>query len=137
MCRYENYVYLKKDEPLGASVAYYYDHLENAREAGHSCLADWVRALHAEHGGKASKVGQVLGLSYGTVTKWFYNLCLPVRQKGGKDPMSHPRRREVGEIYRRTSSGIRTAEELGISVKLAYDWLRADNIPRTGKRRKK
>lgn len=133
----ENHVYLRADEPLGERIAYYYDHLENARNAGHDCLSDWVRRLHTEKGGKASDVASAIGVTYGTVLKWFRNLCLPVRQRGGRDPMSHPRRREVGEIYRRTGSGIKTAEELGISVKLAYDWLRADNIPRTGKRRKK
>lgn len=121
-----NYVYLKADEPIGAKISYYYDHLENARTAGHDCLADWVRALHAEHDGKASKVGRVLGLEFATIIKWFRNLCLPVRAKGGKDPMPHPRRGEVGEIYQQTGSGLKAAEILGVSPSLVYRWLRAD-----------
>lgn len=132
-CYHENYIYLKDDEPLGAKVAYYYDHLGNAKKAGHSCVADWVRALHAEHDGKASKVGAAMGVTYATVLRWFYNLCLPVRSKGGKDPMPHPRRGEAGSIYARTGSGIKTAVELGVSTRQAYKWLEQDNIPRKGK----
>lgn len=121
-----NHVYLRADEPIGHHIDYYYDHLKNAKEAGYDCLADWVRALHSEHSGKASKVGEVLGLTYATMAQWFRNLCLPVRTRGGKDPMSHPRRGEVGEIYQQTGSGLKTAEILGVSPSLVYKWLRAD-----------
>jgi hypothetical protein len=121
-----SYVYLDADRPIGKRIAYYYDHLENARAAGHGCLADWVRALHAEHDGKATKVGEALGLTYYAVTGWFRNLGLPVRTRGGKDPMVHPRRGEVGDIYQQTGSGIKTAEILGVSPPLVYKWLRAD-----------
>lgn len=133
----ENYVYLKADLPIAAKIGYYYDHLKNAREAGFDCLADWIRVLHAKYDGKALKVGEEVGVCYGTILKWFYNLCLPVRPKGGKDEKPHARRHEVGDIYQQTLSGLKTAKELGVSARQVYKWLERDGIPRIGRKGKK
>lgn len=126
------YVYLTADEPI-KRVQYYYDHLGDAREAGHGSLADWIRALHAERGGVAAKVAEDMGVTYATVTRWFRLLCLPVRSRGGKLPMDHPRRREVAGLYARLGTGSAVAGELGVNPSTVYKWLREDGVPRTGK----
>lgn len=122
----EPYVYLNADRPLGKRINFYYERLSNAKLAGYGCLADWVKALHKEYKGNASHVAAKLGTTYKTVVKWFRNLGLPIKARGGKDPMHHPRRNEVGKIYQQTGSGIKTAKILGVSTAMVYRWLRAD-----------
>jgi len=134
---WQNYVYLEADRPIAERISFYYEHLVNAQKAGHACLADWIRALHGQCKGVASKVAEVLGVTYKTAIKWFYNLCLPVRARGGSKPHDHPRRSEVGDIYRRTLSGVKTAKELGVCTRQVYKWLERDGIPRVGKKGKR
>jgi hypothetical protein len=123
------HLYMEEDWPLG-SLRYYEDLLNGAGKYKHTSVASWLRALHKEYNGNAAKTAAVIGVSYSCVTRWFRRLGLKVKTRGGREPLNHPRRSEVGSLYEELGSGPAVAKELGVCTRKVYDWLEEDRIPR-------
>lgn len=116
------------------NVTFYKDHLDDAVRAGYSSLSEWITALHTIHKANALHVGIEVGVSRGTMICWFRKLDLRVLGKGGYNNFkNHPRRSEVGKIYRQMKSTPKVAKELGVSRGTITNWLKADGIPLIGK----
>jgi transposase len=122
---YRTYVYLEADKQLGKKISYYYDHLENAKKAGYSNLVDWIKALHSTYEGNATKTATKIGVTNNTILGWFRRLNLSIKKRGGREPLSHPRRHEVSALIQQGSRRT-VAQELGVSMPLIDKWLRED-----------
>jgi hypothetical protein len=116
-----------QDKVLG-KVNHYDDHLANARGAGYESLADMIVALHGEHKGSAGKVAAELKVCRDTPLKWFRRIGLPTIR--GPLEYTHPRRKEVGDLYSETKSVAKVGSELGVRPSTVCKWLEQDGIPR-------
>lgn len=119
-------------EKLG-KVCFYEEHLKNAKSAGYRYLSDWIEALHKEHDGKALRASKAVGVRRGTMIRWFRQLGLSTLSRGGSRAIVHPRRTEVGKLYKRTKSCIKVGKELGVSHSTIAKWLKEDGMRLAGR----
>ena len=80
--KWVKYNYLEIDTKLGQKIPFYNEHLENARQNGHTSLYSWVTSLYKEFKSQ-STVGRIIGVGQKTISNWLRRAGIPTRPKGG------------------------------------------------------